>query len=727
LWYSNPPWSNSGYGVCARHILRGLKSAGFEIGCAPNFGFSGGIIEVDGYPIYPMGGGFSEVETVEAFKRFGYQVLCAQYDIWPLCIGKATQARVPKGSQFFRMPWTGPMLEIKTEGTRLQTVPHNPIATPQGWKMAMHLHPCDFIFTQVILPHKNHVDISICEAAKELDGYEIPAVVDSKGDSQASLDILQGNGQGIEEGISSIQSETDLRACLSGRSKEIKKKSRRNGGQIEDFEIVNSRASLYSWNHRWRRKHWHNKNEARPWEMAWSSGIRTYNKYGREFDELVSNQTQRNDNISFKNGESLWKQDYSSLYNLGRAATSLIESGFPVPDCETPAGKTRNGILRIPFGKTMGRIARRVRTGDIRADEASQFERIEEIKVIKSDGFVYDFSTTTGYFSANGLIVHNSHLGRMITEAQGAFVPYVPIDHELVLPPIADQLRKYALHTVAMCKYGEKKIREIGVNDVTTIYHGVDCPVFKPMNEIPKEDFRRNLGFEPDSFVIGMVQMNKGSRKLIPRQFEAIKLFVDRNPDVKVRVYAHTEPKRDDAFDLPSVLSFLGLNIVHMPDSYQYFIGFKPEDMAAIYAGCDVLLSATSSEGFGLPIAEAQSCGIPVIATDCTSMTELLEPTPELRVPAQTMDWNPIPARYWLPSIDKTVEALERVLNTDPQQYQSKLRDWALKKYDWSTVIIPQWIQLMQKVGEQIEEKCWRVPIPSSFLTAIKDEIRVIQ
>lgn len=404
LWYSNPPWSNSGYGVCARHILRGLKSAGFEVGCAPNFGFSGGIIEVDGYPIYPMGGGFSEVETVEAAKRYGYDIVCAQYDLWPL-----------------------------------------------------------------------------------------------------------------------------------------------------------------------------------------------------------------------------------------------------------------------------------------------------------------------------------NHLGRMCQENQIGFVPYVPIDHEIVLPPIAEQLRKYALHTVAMCKYGEKKIREIGVNDVTTIYHGVDCPVFKPMNEVPKEDFRQNLGFESDSFIIGMVQMNKGNRKLIPRQFEAIKLFIDHNPDVKVRVYAHTEPKRDDAFDLPNVLSFLGLNVVHMPDSYQYFIGFKPEDMAAVYNGCDVLLSATSSEGFGLPIAEAQSCGIPVIATDCTSMTELLEPTPELRVPVQTMDWNPIPARYSLPSIEKTVEALERVLNTDPQQYQSKLRDWALKNFDWNTVIIPQWVQLMQKVGEQIEEKCWRIPTPSSLLTAIKDEIKVIQ
>ena len=319
-----------------------------------------------------------------------------------------------------------------------------------------------------------------------------------------------------------------------------------------------------------------------------------------------------------------------------------------------------------------------------------------------------------------------NHLGRMIREAQGAFVPYIPIDHECVLPPVAKQLHEYTFHAIAMCKYGEKKIREAGFPHVTTIYHGVDTPVFRPIIEQPKAAFKQNIGWEDDAFVIGMVQMNKGIRKLIPRQLEIIKAFTDRNPDIKVRVYMHTEPKRDDAFDIPAVAQFLGLQHIHMPDSYQYFIGFPAEELSCIYNGFDVLLSTSSSEGFGLPIAEAQSCGVPVVATDCTSMTELLEPTPELLVPAQTMEWNQIPARYWLPDIDKAVAALERVLNTGPEAYTKKLRDWALKKYDWQTIILPQWIKLMTQLGEDLETRCWRIPKPSSLLTALKDEIQVM-
>jgi len=404
LWYSNPPWSNSGYGVIAKHVLRGLKNAGYEVGCAPNFGFSGGIIEVDGYPIYPQGGGFSEVETVEAAKRYGYGIVCPSYDIWPL-----------------------------------------------------------------------------------------------------------------------------------------------------------------------------------------------------------------------------------------------------------------------------------------------------------------------------------EHLGRSCLENQIGYVPYIPIDHEIVLPSLVNQLRNYALYTVTLSTYGEKMVRGVGVEDVCTIYPGVDCPVYKPATETPKANLKRNLGFDADTFLIGMVQMNKGNRKLIPRQFEAIKMFMDRNPDVKVGVYAHTSPHATgDAFNLAAVLDHLALKVVHMPDSYQLFVGYGSDEMAAIYNGFDVLLSTTSSEGFGMPIAEAQACGIPVIATDCTSMTELLEPTPELLVPAQTMDWNMIPARYWLPDIGKTVDALERVLKTEPKDYEQKLRDWALKKYDWNTVIVPKWDEAMQKVGQLMEEKCWRIPKPSAYLSAVKEEVRVI-
>ena len=45
--------------------------------------------------------------------------------------------------------------------------------------------------------------------------------------------------------------------------------------------------------------------------------------------------------------------------------------------------------------------------------------------------------------------------------------------------------------------------------------------------------------------------------------------------------------------------------------------------MAAWYNGLDVLSLCSYGEGFGLPLIEAQACGIPVVTTDASAMSEL--------------------------------------------------------------------------------------------------------
>jgi L-malate glycosyltransferase len=47
-------------------------------------------------------------------------------------------------------------------------------------------------------------------------------------------------------------------------------------------------------------------------------------------------------------------------------------------------------------------------------------------------------------------------------------------------------------------------------------------------------------------------------------------------------------------------------------------------DMPDVYAGADVLFFPTRREGFGLVVAEAMACGLPVVATNCSSIPELV-------------------------------------------------------------------------------------------------------
>lgn len=54
------------------------------------------------------------------------------------------------------------------------------------------------------------------------------------------------------------------------------------------------------------------------------------------------------------------------------------------------------------------------------------------------------------------------------------------------------------------------------------------------------------------------------------------------------------------------------------------FIGFVPdEDMPALYSAASVFAFPTLYEGFGIPVLEAQSCGVPVLTSDRSSLPEV--------------------------------------------------------------------------------------------------------
>jgi len=83
------------------------------------------------------------------------------------------------------------------------------------------------------------------------------------------------------------------------------------------------------------------------------------------------------------------------------------------------------------------------------------------------------------------------------------------------------------------------------------------------------------------------------------------------------------------------------------------FLGRVPdEDLPALYAGADLFVFPSWYEGFGLPLLEAMACGTPVVASDRSSMPEVMGDAGVLLSPE-----NP---SIWAATLDELLEDADR-------------------------------------------------------------------
>ena len=172
---------------------------------------------------------------------------------------------------------------------------------------------------------------------------------------------------------------------------------------------------------------------------------------------------------------------------------------------------------------------------------------------------------------------------------------------------------------IAMSRFGEKVLRDEGT-DPLYVPHGVDTGVFKPGDPRAYRDTLH--GVTDETFVVGLCAMNRDvSRKSFQETFLAFADFHRKHPDSFLAV--HSSP--GGGLNLNAMAARLGITAaVGFPDSYSYDLNLiSDEQLATWYNGLDVLSMTSYGEGFGLPLIEAQACGIPVVTTDASATAEL--------------------------------------------------------------------------------------------------------
>lgn len=290
------------------------------------------------------------------------------------------------------------------------------------------------------------------------------------------------------------------------------------------------------------------------------------------------------------------------------------------------------------------------------------------------------------------------------------WVPWFPVDHD-PLPRIVRDRVGIAYERIVYSRFGERMVRESGL-DCHYVPHGVNTQVFAPGD---KSEARRAFGFPQDAFIIGMVAANKGvpCRKAFFEQIEAFAMLKRKHPDALL--YLHTLAAlngSNEVANLPEFIEAVGLKPgvdVQFPPAYSLAgSGLDDAVLARLYTCFDVLTSVSMGEGFGIPILEAQACGVPVIVGDWTAMSELCFGGWKVSQKDASRWWTPQASYQWRPepaAIAKVYEAAYGHRGAKGAQ----ARKGALA-YDADRVVREHWTPVLAQIAERIANEEQRTP-----------------
>lgn len=202
---------------------------------------------------------------------------------------------------------------------------------------------------------------------------------------------------------------------------------------------------------------------------------------------------------------------------------------------------------------------------------------------------------------------------------------------------------------VAMSAFGQAQLETLTGRPVAFAPHGVS-EGFRPLSPGDPGTFRgkpvtskdgaktaiglpgRTIILRADRYIL---------RKNYPAWFRVLRPVLAKHPEVTA--VAHTVPVDDmgqgniwqlisrEEGSYPAGIAQTGDAIWEHPQYrltgwHDSFRGLSDADLRTLYCAADLVVSPTMAEGFGLTLAEAMSCGVPVVATDYSAVSEVVGP-----------------------------------------------------------------------------------------------------
>jgi glycosyltransferase involved in cell wall biosynthesis len=166
---------------------------------------------------------------------------------------------------------------------------------------------------------------------------------------------------------------------------------------------------------------------------------------------------------------------------------------------------------------------------------------------------------------------------------------------------------KLATANVGICSVEMDYLRQLGGRNLHLVYQGIDTALYSPVADRPRSK---------TIVTVSHLTRANAKRKCLATVIRAIPAVRSRHPDAKfVMIGAH-----QDAYpDLLALATELGVT-----DAISFPGRVSLAEKLATYRSAAMLAQATIYEGFGVSIAEAMACSLPIVTSPRGAVVEVV-------------------------------------------------------------------------------------------------------
>jgi len=175
-----------------------------------------------------------------------------------------------------------------------------------------------------------------------------------------------------------------------------------------------------------------------------------------------------------------------------------------------------------------------------------------------------------------------------------------------------------------------QRILNVPESKIEVIHLGVG-PAYKPHDPRAAAEYLASKYGVSKDYVLTVGKMTP--RKNLSVLVEAMKILRDRGEHSLQLLVAGAKGWK-------TAKVFKSVERFGLTESDIRFLGFVPEeDLPVLYSGACIFLFPSLYEGFGLPLVEAMACGVPIVASNTSSIPEVVQDAALLVLPNRPQDF----------------------------------------------------------------------------------------